>query len=283
VTNAGPSAASTVAVSDPLPAGTTFVSTNAPAGWSCTNPAVGAGGTVNCTNPSLGVGSAVITLVVNVASSTAPNATLSNTVTVTSATDAPPAAQSISATATTAVLAPASVTATKTVSGQFSPGGTVTYTVILSNAGPAVQADNPGDEMIDVLPAQLTLVSASASSGTAVATVGTNTVTWNGVIPAGGSVTITIQATVDTGLPVGTVISNQATAHFDADGNGTNESTATTDNPATPSDGDPTTFTVSLQQSVIEIPTLDTVGLGLLVLLLALGGAVLLRRRSTVR
>ena len=63
----------------------------------------------------------------------------------------------------------AAVTATKTVAGTFAPGSTVTYTVTISNTGSGATADNPGNEFTDVLPAGLTLVSATASSGTAVA------------------------------------------------------------------------------------------------------------------
>lgn len=40
--------ANDVAVSDPLPAGLTFVSLSASAGWSCTTPAIGGSGTVSC-------------------------------------------------------------------------------------------------------------------------------------------------------------------------------------------------------------------------------------------
>ena len=94
----------------------------------------------------------------------------------------------------------AHVSGTKTVSGTFTVGGTVTYTVVLTNAGPSAQGDNPGNEFTDLLPASLALVSASATSGTAVASVVSNTVTWNGAIPAGGTVTITIVATVKCGL-----------------------------------------------------------------------------------
>src|SRR5438105_4694870 len=43
--NEGPSDAQNVAVDDPLPAGTTFASVAAPAGWSCTTPAVSTNGT----------------------------------------------------------------------------------------------------------------------------------------------------------------------------------------------------------------------------------------------
>jgi hypothetical protein len=48
-----------------------------------------------------------------------------------------------------------------------------------------------GDELTDVLPADLALVSASATTGTPFANTGTNTVTRNGAIAAGNSVTIT--------------------------------------------------------------------------------------------
>ena len=86
-------------------------------------------------------------------------------------------------------------------------------------------------------------MSATATSGTAVANVGTNTVTWNGSIPAGGSVTFTINATI---LPAaaGTTVSNQGTIAFDGDGNGTNEQSGQTDDPGKPGAADSTTFTL---------------------------------------
>jgi uncharacterized repeat protein (TIGR01451 family) len=153
------------------------------------------------------------------------------------------------ATATVLVLSPATITATKTVAGSFVEGGAVTYTVVLSNSGSFGQQDNPGHELTDALPTQLTLVSATATSGTAVATVGTGTVTWDGVVPAGGSVTITINATVKTGTALQTV-SNQGTASYDADGNGTNEASASTDDPGVAGAADPTSFKVVSPGSV---------------------------------
>jgi uncharacterized repeat protein (TIGR01451 family) len=116
--------------------------------------------------------------------------------------------------------------------------------VTISNSGPGAQGDNPGDEFTDVLPAGVTLVSANATIGTAVASVGTNTVTWNGGIASGGSVVINMEATVNAGNPTGTTISNQGTISFDADGNGTNESAALTDDPGQPGADDPTSFVV---------------------------------------
>ncbi|MEZ5543856.1 MAG: M36 family metallopeptidase [Lysobacteraceae bacterium] len=134
--------------------------------------------------------------------------------------------------------------ATKTVSGTFIVGGTVTYTVTITNSGTGTLADNPGDEFTDVLPASLTLVSATASSGTATATIGTNTVTWNGTLAQlGGAVTITIQATINSGTQ-GMLIINQGTVSYDSDGNGSNDATTLTDDPAPGGASDPTVFQV---------------------------------------
>jgi uncharacterized repeat protein (TIGR01451 family) len=139
----------------------------------------------------------------------------------------------------------ANVTGTKTASGTFAQNGNITYTVTLTNNGSATQADNAGHEFTDVLPPQLTLVSATASSGTAVATTGTNTVTWDGSIPLlGGSVTITINATVkpDAG---GLLVSNQGSISYDGDGNNTNEASGVTDDPGTAAPNDPTVISIA--------------------------------------
>jgi len=174
------------------------------------------------------------------------------------------------------VVSPASIgTHTKTVAGSFQEGGTVTYTVTISNPSATTQLDNPGDEFTDVLPASLALVSATATSGTAVADVPTRTVHWNGSIAAGGSVTITITAIVNTGT-AGSAISNQGTVFFDADGNGTNESSVLTDDPGTAAADDPTSFRVA---TIAQVPTLSELGLALLALLLASGALLVMRRR----
>lgn len=101
VTNSGPDAAENVSLSDTLPPGTTFVSLASPGGWSCTTPAVGAGGTVACSNPILAVGSDVFTLTVAVPISTAGGTVLSNTATVAATTtDAAPGNESSTVTTT---------------------------------------------------------------------------------------------------------------------------------------------------------------------------------------
>ncbi len=169
----------------------------------------------------------------------------------------------------------AAVSGAKTVDGNFWPGGSISYQVVLANAGPGDQGDNPGDELVDALPPEIALTGASASSGTAAADLGTNTVTWNGSIPAAGSVTVQITAVVGS-PPVGTVVSNQGAISFDGDGNGSNETQVPTDDPSLPGADDPTSFTVVEQQA---IPTLGTLGLLMLVGVLAGTGFVLLRWR----
>ncbi len=251
VTNAGPAAVTGATLTDSFPAAITGVSWTcaASAGSSCGAPSgtgdineavnVAAGGTVTF--------NAVATL------SAVATGTLSNTATV-----APPGGTvdpvpgNNDATDVDDVLPPgALVSAAKTVSGTFEAGGAISYNVVLTNGGSATQGDNPGDEFTDTLPATLSAVSANATSGTAVA-VG-NTVTWNGSLAAGGSVTITIDATINAGTQ-GTVISNQGTVHYDADANGSNEASALTDDPGQPGASDPTVLSVSSALDFFTLP-----------------------------
>jgi hypothetical protein len=97
-------------------------------------------------------------------------------------------------------------------------------------------------------------------------------VTWNGSIPAGGSVTITINATIVSTVPPATTITNQASFSYDADVNGTNETSGVTDDPGTQTAGDGTAFAVAA--AAAPIPTLGGwMMLALAGLLAALGMA----------
>jgi uncharacterized repeat protein (TIGR01451 family) len=238
VTNAGPNPAADVSLNATLPAGTTFVSLSSPAGWSCT-----ISGTVSCSKGSVPVGFSVFTLIVAVASSTPIGTILTNAATIASSTSDPNPGDN-GATATTAVSTP--VSGTKSVSGILTPGSTVTYTVVLTNNGPSTQGDDPGNEFTDTLPAGLTLVSAAATSGTATATPPTNLATWNGALSVGASVTITITAVINPGAPVGTTITNQGTILYDANGNGVHDpgESAVTDDPSVGGASDATSFQV---------------------------------------
>jgi len=240
VANAGPGTARSVSVVHTLPSGVTFDSAEG-TGWSCSESA----GVVTCsrdaifpnpnTTPDItvrvtpGPAAAVVVSSASV-SATAPDPNMANN----SATQATTvnAAQVWMGTRTKTVLADA---------GAFLLGSGVSYTITLTNAGPAAQADNPGHELIDVLPPSLSLVSATATSGTTVLDIPANTVNWDGSLPSGGSVTVTIHAAIKATTLPGT-IANQATVYFDADGNGTNEATALTDDPGSPGANDPTSF-----------------------------------------
>ena len=88
--NAGPSDAQNVSMTDVLPANTVFSSLIAPAGYSCTTPAAGQPGAVTCTRATLPPSATAdgFTLTVRLANPPA-GATISNTVTATSATTDP--------------------------------------------------------------------------------------------------------------------------------------------------------------------------------------------------
>ena len=243
VTNAGPSNANNASLSIPLSAQTTFTSLASPAGWSCTTPAVGTSGTITCTNASFAAGTGNFTLTTAVTSNA--SGTISTTANVaTSSNDSNTANNS--ATATTTVTALGAFSATKSVSGNFVPAGLVTYTVTITNGTVLNQANNAGDEFVDILPAQLTLISASATSGTAFADVATNTVHWNGALAANnGSVTITINAQIKAATATGTSVSNQGTVSYDSDNNGTNDATLQTDDTSVAGAANATAFTVA--------------------------------------
>ena len=93
VANGGPNAAQSVSLTDTLPAGMTFVSLSAPAGFSCTTPAVGATGPVTCSIASLAAAATpTFTLIVHVDAGVASGTVISNTAIVTAATNDPNAA-----------------------------------------------------------------------------------------------------------------------------------------------------------------------------------------------
>lgn len=78
--------AANVTMNDPLPAGTRFVSQTTPAGWLCTSPPVGAGGTVQCSKAAMAPGEvAGFAIVLNVACAVTDGTAIRNTATVNAA------------------------------------------------------------------------------------------------------------------------------------------------------------------------------------------------------
>ncbi|HEU4522559.1 MAG TPA: DUF11 domain-containing protein, partial [Thermoanaerobaculia bacterium] len=245
VTNAGPNPAVDVTLTDVLPSGTTFSSLAAPAGWTCSTPAVGAAGTVTCTQISLPPGAAAFTLIVT-APATA--GTLTNTANVTSANEGSPGNET-SAAMTNVVVPEADLAITKSGPAALASGANVTYTVTVTNNGPR---DATSVRVTDNIPAGLTLVSATPSQGTC---AGNPALVCDlGTIANGAGATITIQATVTTAAPVTNTATVQAAQ---PDPNPLNNSSTTV--------------------GALAIPTMSEWLLMLMLAALALSGALRLR------
>jgi uncharacterized repeat protein (TIGR01451 family) len=164
VANAGPNAAHTVALSDTLPANSTFVSdaqTSGPA-FTLTNPAVGSTGTINGTISTLGSGnSATFTVMALVPANVASGTAIANTTSVSSSTDDPNLANNSQVSSTNAATK-ADVSLTNTAAVAVVAGNTLSYTIHVANAGPS---DAQTVSMIDLIPANTTFVSETQTSG----------------------------------------------------------------------------------------------------------------------
>lgn len=194
VTNNGPGVATGAVFTDVVPTGTTFVSLVAPAGWTCGTPAVGATGTITCTNASVAVGaSASFPIVVNVNSTTAAGTVITDTATLTTTSSDPNSANN-TASSSTVVASPtqADVTIAKTAAPEPVDQGTnLTYTIQVTNNGPAVAQ---GVSVSDPIPAQVTYVSSSTTQGSCTQSAGTVTCPI-GAMSVGQVVVITINVT----------------------------------------------------------------------------------------
>lgn len=222
VTNAGPSAASTVEIDDDVSAifesgSVTTTLVGAPAGTACD-------ATVNCTLTSFPVG----TFDVEIEGTVLANATadLMNVATITTASDEGADVLANSADLDTPVAPSADLSIEKVASvDPVEPGEPITYTITVSNDGPS---DASNVEVTDSLPAELTVVEIRpvplCDQGTAVCVIPT--------IAAGDDATIEIDATV-------------ATTAFD-----TIENTATITATGTP-DPDPANDTTTIETDVV--------------------------------
>jgi uncharacterized repeat protein (TIGR01451 family) len=190
VKNNGPNGASNVALSDDLPAGTSFKSISAPAGFSCTTPSVGSGGKVSCTGSSLAGGaSASFTLVVHVAADRANGSTLSNTASASNDVTDPNSAND-SATSTTSVTTSADLSTSVSDSPDpVTAGNVVTYHMHIQDAGPS-DASQP--RLTVPIPSGTTLIGAAQTDGSAFncTSDGTTVTCAAGSLASGGSAAI---------------------------------------------------------------------------------------------
>ncbi len=217
VTNNSATDAVNAVFSENISQNTTFTSISAPAGWTCTTPAVGASGLITCTDPDVaGSSSGTFTVVTGIPAATASGTQITNTSSVASGTNDPNLTNN---TATVVTLVAASTSAdvrvTKTASATLvSPGGTITYTVVAKNYGPSAAATNV---LTDTLPTAATFASL-AQSGTAW-TCSTPAVGATGTISctlasfaSGASTTFTVVMNIPNTDPAGTLLTNSASA-----------------------------------------------------------------------
>ena len=208
VTNAGPSNASNVSLSDAIPANTTFVS----AAGGTTTPPVGGSGTVTIGVSTLAAGAtAVFTMVVNVNSATAAGAIITNTATASSDTPDPVPANN-SDTETTTVQRSSDVTVTTNNSlNPVTAGNNLTYTITVANAGPS---DAANVSMTDVIPANTTFASFSQTSGPSfdLSFTGTALTATRSTFAAGATAVFIMTVNVNSATAAGAIITNTATA-----------------------------------------------------------------------
>jgi len=196
VSNAGPSAANGATVADTFPAALTGVTfTSVAAGGATGNTAAGAGNISDTLNMPSG---SSVTYTVNATIQSSATGSLSNTATVTApgtVVDPTPANNSATDTDTLTPTADLSITKTDGVLSKV-PGSSVTYTIVVTNNGPS---DANGATVSDTFPAELTGVtftSVAAGSATGNTAAGSGNINDTLNMPAGSSVTYTVNATI---------------------------------------------------------------------------------------
>jgi uncharacterized repeat protein (TIGR01451 family) len=169
VTNKGPAIANAGATfTQTTPPNTTFVSVTPPAGWTCTSPAAGGTGTIKCTaTGTMAVNStANFTVVLQVVSGTPSGTNIAETATATVGNIVPnlttnsATADVIVANANSADMA---IVKTASPSPTVPDGDILTYTLAVTNNGPATATDVT---VTDSLPADVTYLSAVSTQGT---------------------------------------------------------------------------------------------------------------------
>ena len=258
--NNGPSSATDVNVSLPLPAGTSLVSATADSGGTCTaaNPVVCTwmGSTANGVTHTA-------TVVVAVAASAVSGSTLSTTATV-GPTAGDPVTVNNTSTANTLVATSANLSISLSANQSvLSPGTNLTYTAIVGNSG---ASDAQNMSMSLPLPAGTSLVSATATGGGTCVAANPVVCTWAGATPPGTSQTVTIVSAVSNSIVNVSVVNVTATA------------TSATSDPVTSNNSSSVAFV--LLATAVNVPGLGAFGLLLLIMTLALSGFAWTRRKQ---
>ena len=199
VANAGPSDATSLTMTDTLPANVGFVSADG-TGWTC----VRAGVTVTCTRASLAVTTAPdITIVVTAPLTTG---TISNTATISSAvTDPVPGNNTDTEPTTVTPTTDLAIAATAAPAGTIEAGTQLSYVIDVTNNGPIAAT---GVTVDTTLPAGLTFASGTGTTWTcgAVAQVVTCTRAGSLAIGAAPQLTIVTHSDAPSGTTATTVL-----------------------------------------------------------------------------
>jgi uncharacterized repeat protein (TIGR01451 family) len=224
VTNDGPSAAAAASFTQTTPPNTNFQSIAFPAGWTCpVTPPVGGTGTITCNDPSMAATTtANFTLVLQVNAGTPSGTNIAETATAT-ATNIVPNLTTNSATATVVVAnansADMAIVKSATPSPTVAEGDTLTYTLAVTNNGPATATNVI---VTDALPSAVTYLSATTTAGSC--SEANSTVTCLlGTMPNAGTATVTILTLA--GMP--SIVSNTATVSADQTDPNLNNNTST--------------------------------------------------------
>ncbi|HEY0782327.1 MAG TPA: DUF11 domain-containing protein, partial [Thermoanaerobaculia bacterium] len=244
VANAGPSTATNVQVTDTP----TNLTITAVSGSGCSLP-------LPCTIPSLAAGA---NTTINVTATITAAGAFDNSATATAVEFDPNTNNNTDSTGNggTAGATPSvDLAITKTASSAVAEvGGTFDYTLVVDNNGPGTAT---GVVVTDPLPASFSLLSATPTQGSC---SGTTTVTcYLGTMANGATVTSAIHGTVNS---AGSLTNTATVSSNETDSVPANNSSTATANGAP------------------AIPALDGLGLLLLALVLAIAGAVLVRRRA---
>jgi uncharacterized repeat protein (TIGR01451 family) len=258
VVNNGPTAASSVTITDTLPANTTFVSAGSTSG-----PAATCGesaGTVTCTIASFpNAATATLSFVFHVAPSATNGTQISNTANVSATTNDPNGGNNSST--TTATVAPtADLAITKSGPSTVTIGSNATYTVVVTNNGPS---DAANVTLTDTLPPNTTFVSANQTTGPSFNCSNTTT-----------TITCTI-ASFAAGASASFSFVVNVTSN--AQGQITNSATVSSTT-ADPTPGNSSASATAAVTGVGGVPTLSPLALALLSLALAFAGALIAQR-----
>ena len=200
VTNPGPTAAANATVTDNMPAGLTLLSATVQPANALALTVAPTG--LVATTPSLGVGFTTLTLVVR-ADASAAGTTVTNVASVATTTTESTTANN-SASATTQIQG-LDLAIAKRGPTSLAAGATASYVLTITNSGPSTAANVT---VTDVMPAGLSLVSATVVSGSfTLATSASQLVATAPTMPAGTAV---ISLTVNVGDAVVGTVTNVA-------------------------------------------------------------------------